>query len=105
VLGFIVHNGLKSWLSRRLTACREIAPLISQSIDRKLSLKERLRLKLHLLICIWCARYLVQLKLIRQLMRRSALEPEGAQLHSERLSREARERILAQLKCRETDPR
>lgn len=46
-----------------------MVPLISQSMDRPLGLRERLQVKLHLLLCAWCGRYLMQIKLLRQLLR------------------------------------
>ena len=42
---------------------------MSDSLERRLSIRERLGLRLHLLVCAWCARYLVQLKFMRGLLR------------------------------------
>jgi len=46
-----------------------MVPLMSESMDRSLGLSEWLQLRLHLLVCAWCARYLKQIKLIRHLLR------------------------------------
>ena len=62
-------RALKRWLLRSLQPCREIVPLMSESMERSLSVSEWLQLKLHLRVCAWCARYLDQIKLIRQLLR------------------------------------
>ena len=43
--------------------------MVSQSLDRKLSLRERINVKLHLLICNACRRMVKQMKLIRALSR------------------------------------
>jgi hypothetical protein len=38
-------------------------------MDRSLGLSEWLQLRLHLLVCAWCARYLKQIRFLRQLLR------------------------------------
>jgi Putative zinc-finger len=57
------------WLLRRLPSCKEIAPVMSQSLDRSLTLRERIRLRLHLLVCVWCDLYLAQLRTMRVCVR------------------------------------
>jgi Putative zinc-finger len=37
--------------------CRQSSQLISQSLDRKLTLRERFSLKLHLMLCKYCLRF------------------------------------------------
>jgi hypothetical protein len=46
------------WLGRRLPTCEEILPVLSQSLERRLTLRERVTLRLHFLICVYCIRYL-----------------------------------------------
>jgi hypothetical protein len=41
---------------------------MSESMERSLGLWERLELRLHLIVCTWCARYLNQIKLLRDLL-------------------------------------
>jgi hypothetical protein len=41
---------------------------MSESLDRPLGVREQLQLRLHLLVCAWCARYLKQIKFLRQLL-------------------------------------
>ena len=43
--------------------------LMSESMDRPLGVSERLQLKLHLIVCTWCVRYLDQITFMRQLLR------------------------------------
>jgi len=38
-------------------------------MERSLGLSEWLQLRLHLLVCAWCARYLRQIRFISQLLR------------------------------------
>ena len=42
---------------------------MSQSLDRRLNLIETAKLKLHLLVCAWCSRYLTQIGMIRSIIR------------------------------------
>jgi hypothetical protein len=46
-----------------------MVPLMSESMERRLGIWEQLQLKLHLLVCTWCVRYLEQIKFLRQLLR------------------------------------
>jgi len=46
-----------------------MVPLMSESMERSLGLDEWLQLRLHLIVCAWCARYLKQIKFLRQLLR------------------------------------
>ena len=48
--------------------CKHATQLMSQSHDRPLSRSERLRLRLHLLICAGCNNYNKQLKFISRAM-------------------------------------
>ncbi len=50
--------------------CKQATELMSQGQDRELSGRERLALRLHLLICKGCNNYNKQLAFIRQAMRK-----------------------------------
>ena len=41
--------------------CKEVSQLVSRSLDKNLSFRERFALKFHLLICKYCARFSQQL--------------------------------------------
>ena len=62
---------------------------ISQSMERKLTLRESIDVKLHLWICAWCQWYLEHLHLIHDVAR--AQDPDLTP--GPTLSPEARERI------------
>ncbi|MDZ4097687.1 MAG: zf-HC2 domain-containing protein [Methylophilaceae bacterium] len=49
--------------------CKEASQLASISIDRKLSLRERLSLKVHLLLCANCTNFYGQISLLRMAAR------------------------------------
>ncbi len=48
-----------------MLSCKQSAELISQGMDRSLSLRERLGLRLHLLMCYGCRNAGQQLEFIR----------------------------------------
>ncbi|MBN4073616.1 zf-HC2 domain-containing protein [Mariprofundus ferrooxydans] len=48
-------------------ACNEISKLASDSLDRPLSLSERLKFKLHLSMCSHCRDYDHNMKFIRKI--------------------------------------
>lgn len=56
------HMGLKP-------TCREVHRLVSEGMDRDLSLVERTRMRLHLLVCVACTRFNAQMDLLRRAMR------------------------------------
>lgn len=62
--------------------CREVHRLTSESLDRDLSVIERTRMRLHLMVCQACRNFGGQMDLIRLAMRRMdparPQEPEGA---------------------------
>jgi hypothetical protein len=82
------------WLGRRLPTCEQVLPVLSHSLERKLTLRERVTLKLHFLICVYCVRYLRQLRLMRDAVHaRSAQVEADAPSTQPALSAEARERL------------
>ena len=81
-----------------MLSCRDVTQLISRSMDASLPVGKRIGVRVHLLICRFCARYEKQLLLIRETVRRlAAAEETGDSPTAEALSEEARERIRAAL--------
>jgi hypothetical protein len=91
-----LKHSIRYWLLRRLPTCRQTVEKISQSMERSLTTKERLNLKLHLWICAWCQWYLEHLHLIRDTARAKADGPSEL-IADAGLSNEARERIRRRL--------
>jgi hypothetical protein len=54
----------------RLTNCKEASRLLSQAQEKPLSLRDRVRLWLHIRRCIACQRYQRQLAFLRAALRR-----------------------------------
>jgi hypothetical protein len=73
--------------------CRHASQLLSQSMDRRLSFRQRMMLRFHLMMCDACTQFSRQLRVLRsaigQLGRRMAHD------ESQALPTQARERIAA----------
>jgi len=48
-----------------MLSCKDATRLASEKLDRELSLRERVALRAHLLICVGCARFEKQLRFMR----------------------------------------
>ncbi len=70
-------------------SCKDVCFMVSESHDRKLSLRERISVKTHLLMCNACKCMVRQLEALR-----------AASQQRQTLSKEARTRILARLRDR-----
>ena len=93
-----IKHAVRWWLLRRLPACKQIVKVISESMERKLSLRERITVNLHLWICLWCVWYLEQLNLMRDTIRtKASQEPNLESSSLPPLSAEARERMKLRL--------
>jgi len=91
-------HAIRWWLLRRLPTCKQTVKVISESMERRLSLRERVTVKLHLWICLWCVWYLEHLQLMRDTIRsKASQEPNLESSSLPPLSSEARERIKLSL--------
>lgn len=87
-------HAVRYFLLRRLPTCKQMAPVMSESLERPLTLRERVTLKLHLWVCVWCVWYLEQLRTMRDALRTRSAREEADEVDSAvKLSEEARERI------------
>ncbi len=93
-------HALRFWLLRRLPTCKDMVSVMSESLERPLSLRERVLMKLHLWVCSWCAWYLEHLRLMRDALRLRASEAADDKSSSISLSRDARERLKLSLNRR-----
>ena len=48
-----------------MLSCKQASQLISQSLDRSLTLRERFALQLHLIVCKYCKQFSQQLQTLR----------------------------------------
>ena len=91
-----LKHSIRYWLLRTLPTCQQTVEKISQSMERPLTLRERIDVKLHLWICAWCQWYMEHLHLIRETARSKADESPDF-MSGAGLSDEARERIRRRL--------
>jgi hypothetical protein len=91
-----LKHAVRYWLLRNLPACQQTVETISQSMERRLTLGESVKLKLHLWICVWCQWYMEHLQLIRATSRAQADKAPDS-MRNATLSTEARERIRRRL--------
>ena len=70
---------------------------MSESLERRLGFFERTKLRLHLLVCAWCARYLKQIKLLKQVVSQREFSA-GDNASPLKLTDEARQRISESLR-------
>lgn len=52
--------------------CKEVTHLCSDELDRNLSTRERLAMKMHLMMCTGCRNFRGQMDFLRKAMRRYA---------------------------------
>lgn len=91
-----LKHAVRYWLLRQLPPCKQTVKVLSESLERKLTLRERVLVKLHLWVCMWCVWYVEHLQLMR-----SSLRAETSQDHvlssTAELSDDARERMKRRL--------
>jgi hypothetical protein len=59
--------------------CKQTSQLISQSLDRSLTLRERFALRLHLIVCKYCKRFSQHMQTLRVALKQitSAIENDN----------------------------
>ena len=82
-----------------MLSCKDVSYLVSESLDRKLPFWQRLQVRLHLLMCRFCARFRKQTLFLRDAARHYLMAVEETETAtSAGLSPEARVRIKQSLK-------
>ena len=90
-----MNRSLYAFLLQRTPPCRQVVRLVSEGMDRRLRPWEALPLYLHFLLCLACARYQQQLRLLRKAAHAYSRRPRVPGL-----SPEARERLQRLLRSR-----
>jgi len=75
--------------------CRQVARLVSQSMEAKLRWYQWLGMRIHLLYCVWCRRYASQIHFLQKACKQMDAEPEVTL--SNTLSAEAKDKMRARL--------
>ena len=85
------------WVWNHTPNCAEMSRLASQSFEQPLPLGTRLKMRLHYLICVWCARYLKHLRFLRAAA--PLLEVHTNLPAARGLSPEAKQRMVQRLQA------
>lgn len=81
-----------------MITCEEASRLVSDRLQRRLGLRERTALRLHLMLCDGCRRFVAQMRWLQRYLR-GATEREPASLEpAAELGADARARIVARLR-------
>ena len=88
------------WVWNHTPNCAEMSRLASRSMEQPLSLRTRLNMRLHYLICAWCKHYFKQLTFLHEAA--PHFDEQAGILPSRGLSAEARRRIVQRLQGVET---
>jgi hypothetical protein len=91
------RKAARRWLLRTLQPCQAMVPVMSESLERRLGLVERTKLRLHLLVCAWCERYLKQIRLLKQAVSQHEFSADD-NAGFLKLTDEARQRISESLR-------
>jgi hypothetical protein len=92
-----IERVIRRALLRAFPPCREVVHIISASLDRPLTWRESLVMKMHLLACKPCVRYLDQSSFIASALKLMN-EEEKDRLFSGSLRKETRAKIKRMLR-------
>jgi len=84
------------WVWNHTPTCAEMSRLTSRALEQPLTLKMRMKMRLHFVICAWCRRYFEQINFLHQSAPRLGLELGELPGHS--MSTEAKQRIKERIK-------
>lgn len=81
------------WVWNHTPTCAEMSRLASQALEQPISIKMRLKMRLHFMICAWCRRYFEQINFLHEHAPRLSIQFETSPMRG--LSPEAKGRIKA----------
>jgi hypothetical protein len=87
-----IRRAIRRTILRAFPPCREVVHIISASLDRPLTRRERFVMKMHLFACKPCVRYLDQLSFVVRALK-VMNQDEKDRLFSGSLREETRARI------------
>ena len=84
------------WVWKHTPSCAEMSQLTSRALEQPLTLKMRLKMRLHFVICAWCRRYFEQINFLHNTAPKLGLQL--GELPGRGLPAEAKERIKNQMR-------
>lgn len=79
------------WVWNHTPSCAEMSRLTSRALEQPLTLKMRMKMRLHFVICAWCRRYFEQINFLHNTAPKLGLQL--GELPGRGLGTEAKERI------------
>ena len=92
-----IPRWLASGLAELSPSCKTAARLQSEALDHKLTFRQQLGLRIHLMLCKWCSRYGKQIAFIHNVA--PSRPDEVTTAMPQQLSEGARERIKKQIRA------
>jgi len=84
------------WIWNHTPSCAEMSRLTSRALEQPLTLKMRLKMRLHFVICAWCRRYFEQINFLHSTAPKLGLELGTRSAHT--MSAEAKQRIRQRIR-------
>jgi predicted anti-sigma-YlaC factor YlaD len=76
-----------------MLTCKEASYLASKKLDKKLTWRESLNFRLHILMCDLCRRYAMEIKKLHSMMHKAGKSSLSMLPESVKLSKQSRKRI------------
>ncbi len=76
-----------------MLSCKQVSQLVSESLDRDLSFRQRVGVRLHLMMCGMCRAYEKQMLLLRKIAQIYGKQAAAGEASEQHLSAEARKRM------------
>ena len=76
-----------------MLTCKEASYLASKKLDEKLTWRESLGFRLHIMVCGLCRRYAMEIKKMHSVMKKAGKSSLSILPESVKLSKQSRERI------------
>ncbi len=93
-----INMGLMKLIAMSTPSCEVIGRKISESFDKKLTIKERIQIKIHLLGCTFCMRYREQLIKLHNMASKLAKEFENDKRNNIKLDESVKIKIKENIK-------
>ena len=84
------------WVWNHTPSCAEMSRLTSRALEQPLTLRMRMKMRLHFVICAWCRRYFEQINFLHTTAPK--LELQLGDLPGRGMSAEAKQRIMQRIR-------
>jgi hypothetical protein len=84
------------WVWNHTPTCAEMSRLTSCALEQPLTLRQRMQMRLHFVICAWCRRYFEQINFLHTHAPRLGMALTDASGRG--LSAEAKQRLLQRIR-------